>query len=179
MHWRIAPWMRRLITRLCAITPAIILIALRGDNSVTDLLTLSQVVLAIQLPLAMFPLLFFAGSKRRMGDGRIGGFLLATGGLPDLRQRNRSDLWDELPYQLHAGRGGRLHRSAVLRSGPDFTRPCGRVRRGQRRLQDDRDPTNAAKSQYGPSGSDQALLHLGTAGRRGQFVRELERLFGQ
>jgi manganese transport protein len=79
MHWRIAPWMRRLITRLCAITPAIILIALRGDNSVTDLLTLSQVVLAIQLPLAMFPLLAFAGSKRRMGDGRIGSFLLAAG----------------------------------------------------------------------------------------------------
>jgi len=79
MHWRIAPWMRRLVTRLCAITPAIVLIALRGDNCVTDLLTLSQVVLAIQLPLAMFPLLAFAGSRRRMGDGRIGGFLLAAG----------------------------------------------------------------------------------------------------
>ncbi len=79
MHWRIAPWMRRLITRLCAIIPAIILIGLRGDNSVTDLLTLSQVVLAIQLPLAMFPLLAFAGSKRRMGDGRIGSFLLVAG----------------------------------------------------------------------------------------------------
>jgi manganese transport protein len=79
MHWRIAPWMRRLITRLCAITPAIILIGMRGDNSVTDLLTLSQVVLAIQLPLAMFPLLAFACSKRRMGDGRIGGFLVVAG----------------------------------------------------------------------------------------------------
>jgi manganese transport protein len=79
MHWRIAPWVRRLVTRLCAITPAIALIAIRGDNSITDLLTLSQVVLAIQLPLAMFPLLAFAGSRRRMGDGRIGGFLMATG----------------------------------------------------------------------------------------------------
>jgi len=79
MHWHIAPWMRRLITRLCAIIPAIILIGLRGDNGVTDLLTLSQVVLAIQLPLAMVPLLVFAGSKRRMGDGRIGGFLLVAG----------------------------------------------------------------------------------------------------
>ncbi len=79
MHWRIAPWMRRLITRLCAITPAIVLIALRGDNSVTDMLTLSQVVLAIQLPLAMVPLLVFACSRRRMGDGRIGGFLMAAG----------------------------------------------------------------------------------------------------
>jgi manganese transport protein len=57
----------------------VVLIGLRGDNSVTDLMTLSQVVLAIQLPLAMFPLLAFAGSKRRMGAGRIGGFLLVTG----------------------------------------------------------------------------------------------------
>jgi len=79
MHWRISPWVRRLITRVCAITPAIILIGLRGDNSVTDLLTLSQVVLAIQLPLAMFPLLAFAASKRKMGEQRIGWFLLATG----------------------------------------------------------------------------------------------------
>jgi manganese transport protein len=79
MHWKIAPWVRRLITRLCAITPAIVLIAIRGDNSITDLLTLSQVVLAIQLPLAMFPLLIFAASRRRMGDHRIGWFLLSTG----------------------------------------------------------------------------------------------------
>jgi manganese transport protein len=79
MHWRIAPWLRRLVTRLCAIIPAIALIGLRGDNSVTDLLTLSQVVLAIQLPFAMFPLLAFAGSKRRMGEGRIGWFLWVTG----------------------------------------------------------------------------------------------------
>jgi manganese transport protein len=79
MHWRIAPWIRRLITRMCAITPAIILIAIRGDHGITDLLTLSQVVLAIQLPLAMFPLLAIAGSRRRMGEGRIGGFLWVTG----------------------------------------------------------------------------------------------------
>jgi manganese transport protein len=79
MHWRISPWVRRLVTRLCAITPAIILISMRGDGSVTDLLTLSQVVLAIQLPLAMVPLLIFAGSAKRMGSGKIGPFLLATG----------------------------------------------------------------------------------------------------
>jgi manganese transport protein len=79
MSWRISPAVRRLITRLCAIVPAVVLISLRGDNSVTDLLTLSQVVLAIQLPLAMVPLLVFAGSHRRMGDARVGGFLLAAG----------------------------------------------------------------------------------------------------
>jgi manganese transport protein len=79
MHWRITPWMRRLITRLCAIVPAIVLIAISGDNHVTDLITLSQVVLAIQLPLAMVPLLVFAGSRRLMGENRIGALLLGLG----------------------------------------------------------------------------------------------------
>jgi manganese transport protein len=79
MRWSIAPWIRRLATRLCAIVPAILLIALRGQGSITDLLTLSQVVLAIQLPLAMFPLLWFAGSRQRMGSGKIGSFLLFAG----------------------------------------------------------------------------------------------------
>jgi manganese transport protein len=79
MRWKIAPWIRRLATRVCAITPAIILIAIRGNNGITDLLTLSQVVLAIQLPLAMFPLLAFAGSRRRMGESKIGIFLLTCG----------------------------------------------------------------------------------------------------
>jgi manganese transport protein len=79
MHWTIPPWLRRLVTRLCAIIPAIALIALRGQGSVTDLLTLSQVVLALQLPLAMVPLLCFAGSRRFMGDAKIGPFLLTAG----------------------------------------------------------------------------------------------------
>ena len=55
MDWKIRPWVRRLITRLAAIVPAILLIGVRGDGGVNDLLNLSQVVLAIQLPLAMFP----------------------------------------------------------------------------------------------------------------------------
>src|SRR6202021_3890461 len=56
MDWRIKPWVRRLITRTLAILPAVLIIGLRGDSSVTDLLTLSQVVLALQLPFALFPL---------------------------------------------------------------------------------------------------------------------------
>ena len=67
MHWRIQPWVRRLITRSLAILPAVFIIGLRGDSSVTDLLTLSQVVLALQLPFAMFPLLHFTSSRKRMG----------------------------------------------------------------------------------------------------------------
>ncbi|HTS36921.1 MAG TPA: Nramp family divalent metal transporter [Candidatus Solibacter sp.] len=79
MHWRIKPWLRRLITRTLAILPAVLVIGLRGDSSVTDLLTLSQVVLALQLPFAMFPLLHFTSSRLRMGSWRNGRFLLAAG----------------------------------------------------------------------------------------------------
>ena len=63
MHWRLKPWLRRLITRSLAIIPAVVVIGLRGEGSVTGLLVLSQVVLAMQLPLAMIPLLHFTGSK--------------------------------------------------------------------------------------------------------------------
>ncbi len=79
MRWRMQPWVRRLITRSLAILPAVLVIGLRGDSSVTDLLTLSQVVLALQLPFAMFPLLQFTSSRRRMGKWKIGGFLLIAG----------------------------------------------------------------------------------------------------
>ena len=79
MHWRIQPWLRRLITRTLAILPAVFIIGVRGDSSITDLLTLSQVVLALQLPFAMFPLLQFTSSSKRMGKWKIGWFLLIAG----------------------------------------------------------------------------------------------------
>jgi len=79
MHWRIKPWVRRLITRTLAILPAVFIIGLRGDSSVTDLLTLSQVVLALQLPFAMFPLLHFTSSRKRMGTWKNGWVLLIAG----------------------------------------------------------------------------------------------------
>jgi manganese transport protein len=79
MHWRIKPWLRRLITRTLAIIPAVLIIGLRGESSVNDLLTLSQVVLALQLPFAMFPLLHFTASRKRMGAWKLGWFLLIAG----------------------------------------------------------------------------------------------------
>ncbi|MGD0540173.1 MAG: Nramp family divalent metal transporter [Tepidisphaeraceae bacterium] len=79
MHWRIAPWLRRMITRTLAILPAIFIIGVRGNSSINDLLNLSQVVLALQLPLAMFPLLHFTSSRKRMGKWSNGWFLLITG----------------------------------------------------------------------------------------------------
>jgi manganese transport protein len=79
LRWRIRPWVRRLITRLVAVVPAVILVSLHGHRSVTDLLTLSQVVLAMQLPFAMFPLLHFTSSRKYMGQFANGWFLLAAG----------------------------------------------------------------------------------------------------
>jgi manganese transport protein len=79
MHWRLSPWVRRLITRGLAILPAILIIGIRGEGSVNDLLTLSQVILALQLPFAMFPLLHFTSSRRFMGRWKSGWFLFAAG----------------------------------------------------------------------------------------------------
>ncbi len=79
MQWRIRPWVRRMITRLLAILPAILIVGLRGDTHVTDLVNLSQAVLAIQLPLAMFPLMHMTSSRKHMGKFVNGWFLLATG----------------------------------------------------------------------------------------------------
>jgi manganese transport protein len=79
MHWKLQPWVRRIITRGLAILPAILIIGVRGEGSVNDLLTLSQVVLALQLPFAMFPLLHFTSSRKRMGAWKNGWLLTAAG----------------------------------------------------------------------------------------------------
>jgi manganese transport protein len=79
MHWKIAPWLRRLITRSLAIIPTAIFVGIRGANNINDLIVLSQVVLALQLPFAMFPLMHFASSGKRMGQWRLGWFLLIAG----------------------------------------------------------------------------------------------------
>lgn len=67
LHIRVTPWLRRLITRGLAIVPAILLISFsgRGDG---ELLVLSQVVLSMQLPFAVFPLVAFTSDKKRMGE---------------------------------------------------------------------------------------------------------------
>ncbi len=65
---RIPAWMRRLATRLLAIIPAVIVIAIAGENSTTHLLLLSQVILSMQLSFAVIPLVQFTGSRRIMGE---------------------------------------------------------------------------------------------------------------
>ena len=76
---RVSPWLRRLITRLVAIVPAVVVIALHGGGGVNALLVLSQVVLALQLPFAMFPLLHLTGKRSLMGRWRNGAVLTIAG----------------------------------------------------------------------------------------------------
>ncbi len=64
---RLRPWLRRLITRLLAIIPAVIVIALYGEAGTGPLLILSQVILSLQLPFAVFPLVAFTGDRHKMG----------------------------------------------------------------------------------------------------------------
>jgi manganese transport protein len=67
INLRLRPWLRRLITRLLAIIPAVIVIALYGEAGTGPLLIFSQVILSLQLPFAVFPLVAFTGDRHKMG----------------------------------------------------------------------------------------------------------------
>src|SRR6195256_779907 len=69
---RLSPLVRRLITRLAALGPVLLYFAVVGESDTTRLLVLSQVVLSLQLPFAMVPLLRFVGLRRLMGDFVLG-----------------------------------------------------------------------------------------------------------
>lgn len=72
LRLRINPWMRRLVTRLLAIIPAVIVILMFGDQQVDRLLIFSQVVLSLQLGFAIIPLIIFVSDKAKMGTFTIG-----------------------------------------------------------------------------------------------------------
>jgi manganese transport protein len=67
INLRLRPWLRRLVTRLIAIIPAIIVVMLYGERGTGPLLILSQVILSLQLPFAVFPLVMFTGDVHKMG----------------------------------------------------------------------------------------------------------------
>ena len=71
LRLRINPLMRRLITRLLAIIPAIIVIAIFGEDRVDSLLIFSQVILSLQLGFAVIPLIHFTSDKKTMGEFAI------------------------------------------------------------------------------------------------------------
>ena len=68
LNIRIRPWLRRLITRLIAIVPAVIVAIVSGESGTARLLILSQVILSLQLSFAVFPLVMFTSSKLKMGE---------------------------------------------------------------------------------------------------------------
>ena len=72
LNLRIKPWIRRIITRMVAIIPAVITISIMGEESVGKLLILSQVILSLQLGFAVIPLIHFVSDKAKMGEFAIG-----------------------------------------------------------------------------------------------------------
>jgi manganese transport protein len=68
LHLRLAPWKRRLLTRLLAIVPTVIVTALWGMSGTARLLILSQVILSMQLSFAVFPLIAFTSDRKKMGE---------------------------------------------------------------------------------------------------------------
>ena len=67
LKFRIAPWLRRLVTRVIAILPAVVVTIYAGEKATGQLLILSQVVLSLQLPFAVVPLVLFTASRTKMG----------------------------------------------------------------------------------------------------------------
>jgi manganese transport protein len=76
LNIRMQPWLRRLITRVIAIVPAIVVILIAGENKTEALLILSQVVLSLQLGFAIIPLIHFVSDKSLMGKFRAGPWLI-------------------------------------------------------------------------------------------------------
>lgn len=68
LHLRVKPWLRRLLTRLVAIVPALLTIIFFGEGSTTSLLILSQVILSLQLSFAVIPLIMFTSDRQLMGE---------------------------------------------------------------------------------------------------------------
>ncbi|HRP38990.1 MAG: Nramp family divalent metal transporter [Chitinophagales bacterium] len=71
LNLRLAAWARRLITRLLAVVPAMIVIYIWGDGEVGDMLVFSQVVLSLQLGFAVIPLIHFVSKEKQMGKFAI------------------------------------------------------------------------------------------------------------
>ena len=67
LRLRIPPWARRLLTRGIAIVPVVVVTAIYGDSGTAQLLVLSQVVLSMQLPFAIIPLVWFVSDRSKMG----------------------------------------------------------------------------------------------------------------
>jgi len=77
INLRLRPWLRRLITRLIAIIPAVVVVGLYGERGTGQLIVLSQVILSMQLSFAVFPLVIFTSDPHKMGPFANPGWLKA------------------------------------------------------------------------------------------------------
>ena len=98
LNLRIAPWLRRMVTRMIAIVPAVIVTVWAGGKATGQLLILSQVVLSLQLPFAVVPLVMFTASRAKMGPfvapRWLSGLAIATAALIiSLNAKLVSDYW--------------------------------------------------------------------------------------
>ena len=122
LHIRLPPWLRRLVTRAAAIVPAVIGVALWGERGLGQLLVLSQVVLSLQLPFAVIPLVLFTSDRGKMGP--LGQRALGSGaGVGGLGRDRRPE--PEAPVRLRhpsvtAAPSRARHRLAAW-SGSSFT----------------------------------------------------------
>jgi len=103
LNIRLRPWLRRLMTRLIAIVPAVICTALYGESGTAKLLIFSQVILSLQLSFAVIPLVIFTGDRTKMGEFANRPWIkvlawLTTGIIVLL---NVKYLWDQLLEWLH------------------------------------------------------------------------------
>ena len=96
LRLRLPQWMRRLITRAIAIVPVVVVTAIYGERGTADLLVFSQVVLSLQLPFAVVPLVLFVTDRRKMGPFVVGRPLaaLAWGATAVIIALNLKLLWD-------------------------------------------------------------------------------------
>ena len=77
LNFRMRPWLRRLITRMVAVVPAALTILSTGEKGAYKLLILSQVILSMQLPFAVIPLIHFTSDRKRMGSFANAGWVRA------------------------------------------------------------------------------------------------------
>ena len=134
LHLRLAPWLRRLITRLIALIPAVVVISLTGEQATQRLLILSQVILSLQLSFAVIPLIHFTSNRKNMGP-----FATPVVGAGPGVERGRGDRGLERqagpgPGRRMGGLGGRVDGagrpdSPVLARGGRPVRRDGRRRR--------------------------------------------------
>jgi manganese transport protein len=96
LNLRVAPWLRRMITRLIAIVPAVVVTVWAGEKATGQLLILSQVVLSLQLPFAVVPLVMFTASRAKMGPFTAPRWLTALAALTSaiIIMLNAKLVWD-------------------------------------------------------------------------------------